>query len=89
MVRGGKSVGWAKPADAQASGGVPTTICAAYWKSNGGHGASAPLPTLRVLRLRPAIEYRYGHIAFTIASSPSVSVGEEDDSARRELAHDE
>ena len=39
----GQSVGWAKSPDANASGGVPTIS-----PRNGGHGARALLPTLRI-----------------------------------------
>ena len=41
----GQTVGWAKAPDANASGGVPTIQRCA--DSDGGHGARAPLPTLR------------------------------------------
>src|SRR3954447_14589330 len=41
------AVGWAKPSDANASGGVPTIQFATFGNGDGGHGARAPLPTLR------------------------------------------
>src|SRR4051794_6122323 len=61
MVRDRKNVGWAKPADAQASDAVPTIIAPA---ENGMVGTAQ-------VRLCPP--YGSGHSAFTIASSPSVS----------------
>jgi hypothetical protein len=45
------AVGWAKAPGANASGGVPT-IQSSRRDNNGGHGARAPLPTLRVFHFR-------------------------------------
>src|SRR6195256_3774765 len=54
MQIGRRFVGWAKPSDARsAADGVPT-IQLSVWNKEGGHGARAPLPTLRISFLERA-----------------------------------
>jgi hypothetical protein len=43
----GSCVGWTRPPDANASGGVPTIQSPVSGNCDGGHGAKAPLPTPR------------------------------------------
>src|SRR3978361_1240164 len=54
MQTGRRFVGWAKSSDARsAADGVPT-IQLSVWNKDGGHGARAPFPPLRVSQLKRA-----------------------------------